>query len=345
MSDRETSRHRWLTIALRLAVAVAGIGFIVFTLQFEDRVRVPAGWPVDGAPVAAEVDLSVVERTDEALILDAEPLDRSQPTVEIGRSVISDELKTPTLLPGVRTTLAAADHGRLILAGLITVLIYPLIAVRWWILLRARNVGLPFTTAFRLTMVGQFFNYCMPGTTGGDLVKAWYAAKRAPRRADTALTVLVDRVIGLSGLVVLASVVSLADLDEPIVFRVALGVWSMMAVGVIGMAIYFSSRARRLLGLDRLLAVLPGQRWLQMLDEALLAYRHHKVAIAVAILLSVINHTVIVSVTILSGYALGVETSPVQLAVVLPIAFVAAAVPLTYQGLGVMEAIGIGLLL
>ena len=41
-------------------------------------------------------------------------------------------------------------------------------------------------------MVGAFYNAFMPGTTGGDLVKAYYAAKHAPeRRTRAVISVLV----------------------------------------------------------------------------------------------------------------------------------------------------------
>src|SRR5262245_24921429 len=47
---------------------------------------------------------------------------------------------------------------------------------RWYLLVRA--VDLPFTlwNAFRLGMVGTFYNTFLPGSIGGDIVKAYFIA-------------------------------------------------------------------------------------------------------------------------------------------------------------------------
>ena len=52
--------------------------------------------------------------------------------------------------------------------------------VRWYTLVRA--VDLPFTlrNAFRLGMVGTFYNTFLPGAIGGDLIKAFFIAKDQP---------------------------------------------------------------------------------------------------------------------------------------------------------------------
>lgn len=79
---------------------------------------------------------------------------------------------------------------------------------RWYLLVRA--VDLPFTVrnALRLGFVGYFYNIFLPGAIGGDLVKAWFIARDHPTRKPVAVaTVLIDRLLGLFGLVLLASLV------------------------------------------------------------------------------------------------------------------------------------------
>lgn len=72
---------------------------------------------------------------------------------------------------------------------------------RWYLLVRA--LDLPFTigAAYRLGLVGSFWNTFAPGSVGGDLVKAYYIARGQPgRRAAAVATVIVDRLVGLFGL-------------------------------------------------------------------------------------------------------------------------------------------------
>jgi uncharacterized protein (TIRG00374 family) len=69
--------------------------------------------------------------------------------------------------------------------------------VRWYVLVRA--VGLPFRVrdALRLGMVGFFFNTFMPGSVGGDIIKAAALAVNQSRRTVAVATVIMDRVIAL----------------------------------------------------------------------------------------------------------------------------------------------------
>ncbi len=73
--------------------------------------------------------------------------------------------------------------------------------VRWYILVRA--VGLPFrlTDAFRLGFIGLFFNNFMPGSVGGDVIKAAVLAREQARRTVAVATVLMDRAIALWALI------------------------------------------------------------------------------------------------------------------------------------------------
>jgi len=78
--------------------------------------------------------------------------------------------------------------------------------LRWYMLVRAQ--GLPFTipNALRLGFIGYFFNTFSPGSIGGDFIKAYFIAREQSRRTVAVATVIVDRVIGLWGLMWLAAI-------------------------------------------------------------------------------------------------------------------------------------------
>jgi uncharacterized membrane protein YbhN (UPF0104 family) len=73
--------------------------------------------------------------------------------------------------------------------------------VRWFILVRAQ--GLPFTlpNAIRLGLIGYYLSTFLPGSVGGDIIKAACIAREQTRRTVAVATVLLDRAIGLCGLV------------------------------------------------------------------------------------------------------------------------------------------------
>jgi uncharacterized protein (TIRG00374 family) len=88
-----------------------------------------------------------------------------------------------------------------------------IVSWRWRMLLAVHGVHLRFWRIFELTMIGQFFSAMGVGTTGGDVIKIFYAARAVPqRRAAVAFTIIVDRVIGLVALLLFGVVLSIPNL-------------------------------------------------------------------------------------------------------------------------------------
>ncbi len=69
---------------------------------------------------------------------------------------------------------------------------------RWRVLLGTQKRHIHRWEAFKLSLIGIFFSYAMPGGVGGDVVKSFYFHKDHPSSKVIALTsVLIDRVMGL----------------------------------------------------------------------------------------------------------------------------------------------------
>ncbi len=79
-----------------------------------------------------------------------------------------------------------------------------LVGMRWWLLLRTQSIFIGFWAAVRLHFLGLFYNNCMPGSVGGDLVRAWYVTKHSEKWFEAALSVFVDRLIGLVSTLIIA---------------------------------------------------------------------------------------------------------------------------------------------
>jgi uncharacterized protein (TIRG00374 family) len=78
--------------------------------------------------------------------------------------------------------------------------------VRWYVLVRAQDLPFKLSDAMRLGLVGFFFNTFLPGSIGGDVVKAAFLAREQSRRTVAVATVLLDRAIGFWGLFWLVSI-------------------------------------------------------------------------------------------------------------------------------------------
>lgn len=88
---------------------------------------------------------------------------------------------------------------------------YLIVSYRFYVILVSQGMRVPFRQALRWTMIGSFFDLAMPSSNGGDLVKAGYVVKHVGHgmRTRAVMAVLFDRVLGLLGLFLLASLVSL----------------------------------------------------------------------------------------------------------------------------------------
>ncbi|MBY0231206.1 MAG: flippase-like domain-containing protein, partial [Gemmataceae bacterium] len=73
--------------------------------------------------------------------------------------------------------------------------------VRWYHLVLALDLPLTFRDAMRYGLVGIFFNTFLPGSVGGDIVKAAVLARGQKRRTAAVATVVMDRAIALWALV------------------------------------------------------------------------------------------------------------------------------------------------
>ena len=210
------------------------------------------------------------------------------------------------------------------------------IVTRWWKLLLIAGCPTSWVGAFRLTYVGLFFNTILPGSTGGDLVRAYLVVRgHSERRADALTSVLADRVIGLTAMALLASTAiwsadaRFAGLRPWVLF----GLVSL----VLGALAAINPGLRRLVRFDALLARLPQGRRLAKVDEAVRAYAQQPGALAVALLLSFGNHLCSVGCCYFIGHAFGDTHSFHDYVCIVTVANVASALPLSPGGLGVGE--------
>ena len=78
-------------------------------------------------------------------------------------------------------------------------------AVRWQRVIRSQGLGsLSMGSTFRLTLIGTFFSCLLPGSAGGDVIKAGYLASASKRYLASFGTIVIDRAVGMLGIVCVA---------------------------------------------------------------------------------------------------------------------------------------------
>jgi len=212
-------------------------------------------------------------------------------------------------------------------------------AIRWRMLLAVQGVRLSLAEAWRLTYIGFFFNTFLPGVTGGDLVKAWYAARATEsKKAEAVATVFLDRLIGLVGMALLCVAALAARWNDPDLAHVRLIVLAFVGAAAVAAVLLFSRHVRHWLRVRTLWQRLPvGGELLSRLDAAVALYRHHGGLLLASVAISWGAHLVSIAAVYCSALALGLAPSPWDFVIYMPVIWIAASVTPTVGGLGPME--------
>ena len=89
-------------------------------------------------------------------------------------------------------------------AFFITVLIQFVVLLRWIVFMKALNLEAPFGKVCRYYFIGLFCNLFLPSSIGGDVIKAVGLSRRVGQKPKVFASVVLDRLSGFAGLVVVA---------------------------------------------------------------------------------------------------------------------------------------------
>lgn len=189
--------------------------------------------------------------------------------------------------------------GTYLLAGLCCLTSFLASVFRWYLLVRAQNLPFTLRNALRLGLVGYYFNNFLPGSVGGDLIKAAAVAREQERRTVAVSTVLLDRGIGLWALIGLVAISgSIVWLLDPAFFesqpdlrtivRTAIGVFAATLMVWFSLGFLPERRAHRFAG--RLEWFPKVGRILREFWLAVWHYRNRGGAVLAAFGISLISH-------------------------------------------------------
>lgn len=258
----------------------------------------------------------------------------------------------PIVEPGLSSMVRNANPLYLIASILVFPITMLMTTLRWNLILRNQDIRLPLWRVFVINMVGQFYNSFLPGSTGGDFMKAYFASRQTPHKIRAVISVAVDRVIGLLALVVMGGLMAgylwlSNDSWSPtarICRYVALGCALIVFGSATGGIVLGSSRVRRMLGLDFLINRLPMQHHLNKVREAGRIYKKSWPSVIMWVVLTIPVHLTVVVSALLAGMGFGLSIKPGFYFVCVPVMVLSASIPISPQGAGVMEWIGFQLL-
>ena len=241
------------------------------------------------------------------------------------------------------TQLSQAAHKwpYLLAIGAICYTGFLLTAIRWRLLLASQDVPLSLWKSFSLTMIGVLFSTVIPGTVSGDVVKAYYIGASVPERSARAIrTILVDRIVGLLGLLMLSAAAGLFSYNVISGNREVRVFYWVVAAGVLcfaaGIAIaVVASRlavnlADRMAGRFRVLSAVKECL------STLAAFHAKPLVLVAAVTIGLPGQALTWVAFYLAARALGISSLPLlPFLWIVPLGLVAMSIPIALAGLGI----------
>ncbi len=208
-------------------------------------------------------------------------------------------------------------------------------SLRWRLILvtlakSARIV--PFGEILKISYIGAFFNCCLPGTVGGDVVRVWLSRSERVPLSLAIHSVVIDRLMALAALCLLVLIMlpvfgKAAGLD---VSPVLVAAMTLVAAGL-----------WLLFNLERLLkkfAHIPPVRWLLYFASSLRLLLARRRAFAGTLALALLGHVSFCLIGYLLAQSLEINLTVAQALAFIPPVLLAITLPVSIGGWGVREA-------
>lgn len=219
-------------------------------------------------------------------------------------------------------------------------------AGRWWTALTGLAVPISGARTAALFLIGHFFNGFLPGSTGGDVARAFYIARDIEGcRATAVMSIVVERLAGVATLMVLTLCGLLATTSydrRPLLMALAgvLAIGSLLLLlGVPGLS-RFSARI-----VPRLSEWWPQTGPLLQRLYGVLQLCHTRPRLILSLFgWSLLQHLCAVLSWVTLAWGLGFSFDTLTFLLLVPAVLTAQMIPITPGGLGVREGTAIALL-
>jgi uncharacterized membrane protein YbhN (UPF0104 family) len=221
------------------------------------------------------------------------------------------------------------------------------ISLRWRGILEARNsVHIPLKGLIRANWIGQFFSSVLPGSVTGDLVKILYVQEYDPKfsKKFVFVSILIDRVMGLSGLILLVGISSVLFQkhileNAPAMKPLLMINYALCLAVIVGLLVFmlFDRHVHKIFTTaEKIFLPSIWQKFGDLWNDLVLIKVQMVKAIGISILVQL--STVIIFWSLIYPFTAG-KMDFVQALAFIPLGHIMLALPIAPSGLGVGHAI------
>ncbi|MFQ6093815.1 MAG: lysylphosphatidylglycerol synthase transmembrane domain-containing protein [bacterium] len=212
------------------------------------------------------------------------------------------------------------------------------VSFRWRLLLFAHNMTVAVRKLVIYYFIGFFVNNFLPTSIGGDIVRTVDLARESGRRAESAASILMERIIGLAAIVFLALVALLLVGQIDYKPRLVLFVLIFLGMLLVFFAVLFYDLPLR--GLKRWageIKFLEFGRRIRKLYGCLKLYRNSKNALGGVFFISILYQVLTAVFVYLTNVALGLGIKFYYFLLFVPLIAMLGFIPISINALGVRE--------
>jgi len=232
----------------------------------------------------------------------------------------------------------AADIRYYLLAIGIYIAAQPIRTMRWWLLLKEKQISVAPARLLALCFIGTFFSGFLPTIVGGDVIRGYYVFKESNAHDVSFASILVERLCGLLIVILTGGAAGLYFLitqgPSPLVTICLCG----SCLGFVLVCAIFYPPFFRVP--SRPLSLLRSWNIAEKIAEiyqAVLSYTDHAATLSWCGVLSLAYELVIILIHYLMAQALGWSIPGTLFFLAVPVITIVSMFPLSIGGLGVRE--------
>lgn len=262
---------------------------------------------------------------------------------------------------GATTELLRKALPELLLLGLLAACLGEVLTgLKWYFLLRAAGERAPLALILKASFIGIFYNHFLPGSVGGDVAKTAIIAPVAGGISRTVASIFMQRNTGLGALFIIANAAVWLRPIRLAIFTPAasplndLRFWFALitiAYVIVNVIILSQTAADLLSRWVKYAANRHATRLQRILQRtSVVVHRLHdsmllmRRGVVLAVALSVVTQLVDCWMVYIAARAIGLHVTFLSFCIFVPAVNVASLIPISFNGLGLREAVYIVLL-
>lgn len=244
--------------------------------------------------------------------------------------------------------LARSNYSFLAIAFLVAIGDRILMAYKWNILLRAKEIRIPLLNVTGTYLISTFLGLFLPATVGGDALRAYAVSSEGHKPSDIVSSIIIERALGFIALFifVLVSIVLSIFVFGQNFFA---GIWNLfwlftgllvVASGLIAISLNDTILRHLIRALERRNIKIREHGLVKKLETVYGSYRsfqNHVAHLGAFLLLSFVENLFPLFWTYILSLAFNIEVPLLYFFILIPIVLVLVRLPISLDGIGIQE--------